>query len=142
MDTLQQGRIRASPFLLESFLKSGGFTGTLTLPLSPAAMAAEDRAEFSTLQPAFLSQFLSHGQNRDPAFRAYYQRQHDAYNAALNPVSITEEALRSYVGTCGPRTVTLEGGSLFSQREGEAKIRLTPIADGFSPPGPRRTSLG
>jgi len=45
--------------------------------------------------------------------------------------SAAEEALRSYVGTYGPRTITLEGGSLFYQREGRAKMKMTPIADGY-----------
>jgi len=43
---------------------------------------------------------------------------------------MTEEALRTYVGTYGPRTVTLEGGALFYRREGQPKRRMTPIADG------------
>jgi len=67
-------------------------------------------------------------EEKDPEFKAYYQWQNEAYNAALNPVSIAEEALRSFVGTYGPRTITLEGGSLFYQREGQAKRRMTPIA--------------
>lgn len=50
---------------------------------------------------------------KDPAFKAYYQWQHDAYNAALNPLSMTEEALRACIGTYGPRTITIEGGILF-----------------------------
>jgi len=68
---------------------------------------------------------------QDPAFKAYYQWQHDAYNAALNPLSLSEEVLRSYVGTFGPRTITLEGESLFYQREGQPKRRMIPIADGY-----------
>lgn len=68
---------------------------------------------------------------KDPEFKAYYQWQNDAYNAALNPVSIAEEALRSYAGTYGPRTITLEGGSLFYQREGRTKMKMIPIAEGY-----------
>ena len=68
---------------------------------------------------------------QDPAFKAYYQWQYDAYNAALNPLSLSEEALRSYVGTYGPRTITLAGESLFYQREGQPKRRMIPIADGY-----------
>ena len=67
-------------------------------------------------------------QENDPAFKAYYLWQHDAYNAALNPVSLPKEALLSYVGAYGPRTITLEGDALFYQREGQAKRKLTPIA--------------
>jgi hypothetical protein len=68
---------------------------------------------------------------RDPEFKAYYQWQNDAYSASLNPESMAEETLRSYVGTYGPRTITLEAGSLIYQREGRAKIRMTPIAEGY-----------
>jgi len=67
----------------------------------------------------------------DPEFKAYYRWHHDAYNAGLNPVIIAEESLRSYVGAYGPRMITLEGGSLYYQREGQAKIRMTPIADSY-----------
>ena len=70
-------------------------------------------------------------EENDPGFKAYYQWQYDNYNAALNPVSIGEEALRSYAGTYGPRTITLEGGFLFYQREGRPKVRMTPIAEGI-----------
>jgi hypothetical protein len=66
---------------------------------------------------------------KDPGFKAYYQWQYDIYNAAVNPVSIAEASLRSYAGTYGPRTITLDGGFLFYQREGRAKMRMTPIAD-------------
>ena len=68
---------------------------------------------------------------KEPEFKAYYQWHHDGYNAALHPPALTEEALRAYVGTYGPRTITLEGGVLFYQREGQAKRRMTPIAEGY-----------
>ena len=70
-------------------------------------------------------------QEKDPAFKAYYLWQYDGYNAALNPVSLPREALRSYVGAYGPRTITLEGDALFYQREGQAKRKLTPIAGDY-----------
>jgi hypothetical protein len=68
---------------------------------------------------------------KDPDFKAYYQWQSEAYQAALNPVTIDEARLRSYAGTYGPRTITLEGGSLFYQREGRPKMRMIPIADDY-----------
>lgn len=77
---------------------------------------------------AMASRRLAEGEE-DPAFKAYYQWQCDAYAAALNPVSLTKEALRSYVGTYGPRTITLEGETLSYQREAQAKRRMTPIGD-------------
>jgi retinol-binding protein 3 len=66
---------------------------------------------------------------KDPEFKAYYQWHNDAYNAALNPVSLGIEALQAYVGTYGPRTITLEGEFLFYQRQGQAKTKLAPIGD-------------
>jgi hypothetical protein len=37
--------------------------------------------------------------------------------------------MRSYVGTYGPRTISLEGDSLYYQREGQLKRRMTAIGD-------------
>jgi len=68
---------------------------------------------------------------KDPSFKAYYQWQHDSYEAALNPMMIAEETLQSYTGTYGPRTITLEGGSLFYQRQGRPKIKMIPMADDY-----------
>jgi hypothetical protein len=65
---------------------------------------------------------------KDPSFKASYQWQHDAYEAALNPATIDEETLRSYAGSYGPRTITLEDGALFYQRQGRPKIKLIPLA--------------
>jgi len=68
---------------------------------------------------------------RDPQFKSYYQWYHEFYEAALNPVAIDEETQRSFVGQYGPRTITLEDGSLFYQREGRAKLKMIPIADSY-----------
>jgi hypothetical protein len=68
---------------------------------------------------------------KDPEFKADYQWESEAYQASLNPVTIDEAILRSYAGTYGPRTITLEGGSLFYQREGRPKMRMIPIADDY-----------
>jgi len=68
---------------------------------------------------------------RDPEFKAYYQWRHNAYSAALNPLRIPEETLRSYVGIYGPRKISLEGGSLIYQREGRAKMKMSPLAEGY-----------
>jgi hypothetical protein len=94
--------------------------------VEPDVKVPQDKA-LGTAQ-AMASKRLAEGE-KDPEFKAYYQWQFDAYNAALNPLSLTKETLRSYVGTYGPRTITLEGDSLFYQREGQAKRRMIPIAD-------------
>ncbi len=64
----------------------------------------------------------------DPSLKALYQWQNDIYEAALNPVTVDEETLRSYVGTYGPRMITLENDALFYQREGRTKMKMIPIA--------------
>ena len=94
--------------------------------VEPDVKVAQDKA----LEKAqvMASRTLADKEN-DPGFKAYYQWQYDTYNAALNPVSIGEEALRSYAGTYGPRTIVLEGGSLFYQREGRPKMKMTPMAE-------------
>jgi hypothetical protein len=68
---------------------------------------------------------------KDPQFKTYYQWDCDVYEAALHPMTVAAEILRSYAGTYGPRTITLEGGSLFYQRQGRPKIKLIPIADDY-----------
>jgi hypothetical protein len=35
------------------------------------------------------------------------------------------------VGTYGPRTITLEGGSLFYQRENRTKMKMIPITEDY-----------
>jgi hypothetical protein len=66
---------------------------------------------------------------KDPEFKAYYEWQCVAYKAVLNPVLLTKETMRSYVGTYGPRKISLEGDSLYYQREGQLKRRMTAIGD-------------
>jgi hypothetical protein len=46
-------------------------------------------------------------------------------------LTVAEEILMSYVGTYGPRTITLEDGSLFYQRQGRPKMKMIPIADDY-----------
>jgi hypothetical protein len=65
----------------------------------------------------------------DPRFTSYYEWYRAMYEAALNPVTLDPETMRSYTGTYGPRTITLEGDSLFYQREDRPKLKLVPISD-------------
>jgi hypothetical protein len=74
------------------------------------------------------SKSLSEKEN-PPHIKAYHEWYHDIYETALHPVTLDEETLRSYVGTYGPRTITLEDGSLFYQREGRSKMKMIPMAD-------------
>ncbi len=47
--------------------------------------------------------------------------------AMRHPVTLAEDALKPFVGVYGPRTITLEGGHLYYQREDRPKYRLTPM---------------
>lgn len=67
----------------------------------------------------------------DPKFKKYYSWVYEGYNSQLNPVTIRMDVLKSYVGTYGPRTITLEDGSLFYQREGGAKMKMIPISEDY-----------
>lgn len=94
--------------------------------VEPDIKVARDKALATAL--ALASQRLA-DKEKDPEFQAYYRWQHDIYNAALNPVSVGEASLKAFVGTYGPRTITLEGGALFYRRPGQPKRKLTPISD-------------
>ncbi len=96
--------------------------------VEPDVKVSSDNALDTAL--AMASKILAEKEN-DPQFKAYYQWNADIYEAALNPMTVAEETLESYVGTYGPRTITLEGGSLFYQRQGRPKIKLIPIADDY-----------
>ena len=49
--------------------------------------------------------------------------------ARLNPVSPSEAALRSYVGTYGPRTLSFEDGQLWYRRQGNPRMRAIPLTE-------------
>jgi retinol-binding protein 3 len=68
---------------------------------------------------------------KDPRFKAFYEWHFEVYQAALNPMTIDEAKLKSYAGTYGPRMITLEGGSLYYQRQGQAKAKMIPISDNY-----------
>ncbi len=70
--------------------------------------------------------------NKDPQFKGFYTWHLEAYNAALNPVTVEKEVLQSYAGTYGPRTIVLEDDTLYHARGAGARIKLIPItADYF-----------
>ena len=48
--------------------------------------------------------------------------------ARLNPMELSEDALKEYVGTYGPRKVTLENGELYYQRDDRPKYKMIPMA--------------
>lgn len=93
--------------------------------VEPDVKVSQDKA-LATAQ-VMASQRLAEGE-KDPEFKAFYQWHYETYHAALNPATIPPEALTIYIGTYGPRTITLEGGTLFYQREGQAKRKMIPMA--------------
>jgi hypothetical protein len=94
--------------------------------VEPDIKVSADRALDKALVMA--SKKLADKEN-EPEFKASYKWYGDAYEATSEPVAVAEETLRSYVGTYGARTITLEDGSLFYQREGRPKMKLIPIAE-------------
>ncbi|UCF18183.1 MAG: S41 family peptidase [Gemmatimonadota bacterium] len=53
----------------------------------------------------------------------------DGIKARLNPVKVSSEVLQSYVGSYGPRTLTLEAGVLYYQREGNPRMQAIPMTE-------------
>lgn len=49
--------------------------------------------------------------------------------AELEPVTVDESVLRSYVGTYGPRTITFENGDLYYERQDRPKYKMIPMAN-------------
>ena len=64
-----------------------------------------------------------------PGFKAFYEWRAVDYEAALNPPVLTEAALRSCVGTYGPRVITRDGDALFYSRDGRPKRKMIPVAN-------------
>jgi hypothetical protein len=93
--------------------------------VEPDVKVAQDKALPTAL--AMASRKLAEKED-DPRFKEYYSWHRDSYAAALNPLKLEEDALRSYVGTYGPRAFTLEDRDLMYQREGRPKLKLIPIA--------------
>lgn len=50
-------------------------------------------------------------------------------DSKLNPTTVDENILKSYVGVYGPRTIIFEDGELYYQREERPKYKMIPMAD-------------
>jgi hypothetical protein len=94
--------------------------------VEPDFMVSRDEAMKTAL--AMAGKKLSEKEN-PPHIKTYHEWYRDIYETDLDPVTLDEETLRSYVGTYGPRTITLENGSLFYQREERPKMKMVPIAE-------------
>jgi C-terminal processing protease CtpA/Prc len=66
---------------------------------------------------------------RDEAEKTQLQWTLTALNAQLSPVAITDKTKEQYVGTYSNRTISLEAGQLYYQREGRKKIRMIPLTE-------------
>jgi hypothetical protein len=51
----------------------------------------------------------------------------DGLAATLQPVTVDNALLQKYAGKYGPRTIILENGTLFYQREGRPKFKMVPM---------------
>lgn len=49
--------------------------------------------------------------------------------AKLNPIVLDKKTMNAYVGTYGPRSITLEEGVLYYQREDRPKYKMIPMAE-------------
>ena len=54
---------------------------------------------------------------------------YDGLAARLNPVNIGEKTMKKYVGTYGPRKITLEEGTLYYQREDRPRMKMVPMSE-------------
>ena len=62
-----------------------------------------------------------------PQSKAMFDWAIDGLAATLQPVTIDNALLQKYAGKYGPRTITLENGVLFYQREGRPKFKMVPM---------------
>ena len=68
---------------------------------------------------------------KDPRYKRTYAWLSETYDSELNPVTIPLDVLKSYVGKYGPRAVTMENGSLYYQRDEQARMKMIPMAEDY-----------
>lgn len=96
--------------------------------VEPDVEVASDRA-LETAQVLAMKKMSE--KEEDPKFKKYYLWMYEGYNSRLNPVTISRDVLKSYVGTYGPRVITLEDSSLFYQRGEQTKMKMIPISEDY-----------
>jgi len=96
--------------------------------VEPDVKVTSDRA-LETAQVSAIKKLSE--KEEDPKFKRYYLWIYEEYKSRLNPLTISVDVLKSYVGTYGPRMITFEDGSLFYQREGRTKMKMIPISDDY-----------
>ncbi len=68
-------------------------------------------------------------ENQDPTAQAAYQWLFEGLQAEHSPVTLAAAALRQYVGSYGPRQVTLEQDQLYYQRGAGEKHAMIPMGN-------------
>lgn len=67
--------------------------------------------------------------NTDEKSQEYYKWYLEMVKTKNSPVNIVLSTLKSYVGNYGIRTISLENGNLYYQRENTMKYKLTPMTN-------------
>ena len=97
--------------------------------VEPDVKVSADEAFDTALAMALETVFAA---EQDPRFKDYYRWHLDAQRAKVSPPRVPETVLQTYVGSYGPRRITLENGSLFYQRDQRPKLKMIPLgADTF-----------
>lgn len=65
----------------------------------------------------------------DERDKSIYEWHLETLKAVLNPVEVSSDILKSYMGKYGLRTITFENGVLYYQREGRPKYRMIPLSE-------------
>lgn len=67
----------------------------------------------------------------DEKLKSRYQWALDGLDAASTTVRLTEKQQNSYTGVYGVRTITLDKGELYYQREGRDKLKMIPMTQDY-----------
>jgi len=87
-----------------------------------AAEEALERAELEALEKLMKAA-------KDSTRIAFYRWYLQGIQTKMNPAEVGDADLRKYVGTYGPRKITIADGTLFYQRENGPKYPLVPMGD-------------
>lgn len=68
---------------------------------------------------------------KDENFKFTYEWAIDGLRKSSKPVKLNEKLMKSYVGVYEVRTITLENGDLYYQREGRDKLKMIPLTDDY-----------
>lgn len=89
------------------------------------AVPADDALDVAILEAA--KTLLAKTEDEDRKFRLQWMI--DEKEIERNPVTVAPEELQLLVGGYGPRSITLENGELYYQREERPKYRLIPMGE-------------